>query len=505
MRFSRKRRQFLQWLTCILCATVMGGCAALPPNSFVDPTAVGQFPLEFKENGIRSVLTPRDTPPGIPNAVEPTAEDLVADFEDYRLIGGDSVLVQIEELTTTGAQYSAQLEINPAGFLRLPMLGNVKLAGLTEEEAEREVSSRLIEADILPDPLVQLVTVNRRGRQFSILGSVAAAGPYPITMPDFRLLDAISLARGLGAEVSRLYIIRRPRETANGFLREIDAPTGRGGLVIPPPDEDTSQGDLFSTEYFAQSTPPANNDPNTLREIDALFNEAKVDEPMIEEPERPKPLIFDSLADTEPNRADDTPAPRTSDPPTPEAMDWDDVPELELEQRVIEIDVKALRNGDHRYNVVVRNRDVIQVPVDTGIFYMMGEVSRPGVYAFGGREITLKQAVAMTGGLSPLAWPQRVEIIRREQGTDKQLTIPVNLDAIFAGLEEDVFLRADDIVNVGTHFIAPFLFVVRNSFRFTYGFGFVYDRNFADKDSFGARLNPEIRRQQQRATRGLPF
>jgi protein involved in polysaccharide export with SLBB domain len=172
---------------------------------------------------------------------------------------------------------------------------------------------------------------------------------------------------------------------------------------------------------------------------------------------------------------------------------------------VIAINVTELKAGDPRYNIVVRDRDVINVPIDTGVFYVMGDVSRPGVYAFGGREITVKQALAVCGGFSPMAWPQRCELIRREPGTDKQTTRLINMDAIFAGLEEDFYMRDDDILNVGTHFVAPFLFVIRNSFRFTYGFGFVYDRNFADKDAYGGRLNPEVARQQQRAQRGLPF
>jgi protein involved in polysaccharide export with SLBB domain len=135
----------------------------------------------------------------------------------------------------------------------------------------------------------------------------------------------------------------------------------------------------------------------------------------------------------------------------------------------------------------------------------MGNVARPGVYAFGGREITIKQAIAANGGFSQLAWPARCEIIRREKGTDKQITIPVNLDRIFAGLEDDVLLRDDDIVNVGTDVLAPFLFVIRNSFRATYGFGFVYYRNFADKDAYGARTNPETVERARQQSLGLPF
>ena len=187
------------------------------------------------------------------------------------------------------------------------------------------------------------------------------------------------------------------------------------------------------------------------------------------------------------------------------AFDWDDVPEYELSQRVIEIDVGGLKAGDPRQNIVVRDRDMINIPIDAGVFYVMGEVNRPGVYAFSGREITVKQAIAIVGGFGRLAWPTRCEIVRREPGTDKQLTIPVNLDHVFAGLEDDILLRDDDILNVGTDIIAPFLFVIRNSFRFTYGFGFVYDRNFADKDAYGGQINPKTLEIQRRQNQGLPF
>ena len=76
---------------------------------------------------------------------------------------------------------------------------------------------------------------------------------------------------------------------------------------------------------------------------------------------------------------------------------------------------------------------------------------------------------------------------------------------IFGGLDADFILKDDDVVNVGSNFVAPFLYVARNSFRFTYGFGFVYDRNFADQDAYSARANPESVEQARRQSRGLPF
>ena len=37
-------------------------------------------------------------------------------------------------------------------------------------------------------------------------------------------------------------------------------------------------------------------------------------------------------------------------------------------------------------------------------------------------------------------------------------------------------------MNVGTNALAPFLAAIRNGFRVTYGFGFLYDKNFADNN-----------------------
>ncbi|MCL2639649.1 MAG: polysaccharide biosynthesis/export family protein [Phycisphaerales bacterium] len=147
--------------------------------------------------------------------------------------------------------------------------------------------------------------------------------------------------------------------------------------------------------------------------------------------------------------------------------------------RIIRIPVQPLRTGDPRYNIIIRPGDVINVQhIEQGEFYMMGHVSRPGVYQINGRKITLKQAVAAAGGLDGLAIPRRCDLIRRI-GNNQEATVSVNLQAIFDGEQADIFLKPNDIVNIGTDAIAPFLAVTRNAYRFSYGFGFVYDRNYA--------------------------
>jgi hypothetical protein len=279
-----------------------------------------------------------------------------------------------------------------------------------------------------------------------------------------------------------------------------------------------------SLNFFAglgsppQEVPQGQSQPaQELQELETIIAPPGQDSqpatrPQEREPQRPfPPLVFDPVTgqprELRPDEQVEAPPAEvpTQVPVEPPSFEWEDVPEYELSQRVIEIDVQALRAGDPRYNIIIRDRDAIQVPIDTGVFYMMGELNRPGVYAFNDREITIKQAIAMAAGFSAMAWPQRCEIIRREPGTDTQITIPVNLDAVFAGLEDDLLLRDQDIINVGTHFVAPFLFIARNSFRFTYGFGFVYDRNFADKDSYSVKINPQTLSFQRQQQLGLPF
>ena len=51
-----------------------------------------------------------------------------------------------------------------------------------------------------------------------------------------------------------------------------------------------------------------------------------------------------------------------------------------------------------------------------------------------------------------------------------------------AGRQPDIFIKPDDQVLVGTNLIAPYLAALRNAFRFTYGAGFIYDKNFAYED-----------------------
>jgi len=154
--------------------------------------------------------------------------------------------------------------------------------------------------------------------------------------------------------------------------------------------------------------------------------------------------------------------------------------------RLIRIPAKRLLEGDPRYNIVIKPGDSIHVPVDiVGEFCITGNVNRTGFIPITGRPMTLKMAIAAAGGLNPLAWPKRVEVVRRI-GRKQEEIVMVDLDKIASGEQPDFFIKPNDLINVGTHATSRWRAILRNAFRATYGFGFVYDRNFADRD-FGTR------------------
>jgi len=162
------------------------------------------------------------------------------------------------------------------------------------------------------------------------------------------------------------------------------------------------------------------------------------------------------------------------------------VPEVEWAEtaktRLIRIPSDKLMAGDSRYNIVIKPGDTIHVPVDIiGEFCVMGNVNNQGYVPITGRPMTLKMAVAAAGGLGPLAWPKKCEVVRRV-GKKKEEIVMVDLDKIANGEQPDFFIKPNDLINVGTHATSRWRAILRNAFRATYGFGFVYDRNFADRD-----------------------
>ncbi|MBL7474037.1 polysaccharide biosynthesis/export family protein [Robertkochia sediminum] len=90
--------------------------------------------------------------------------------------------------------------IDKEGFIDFPVLGKIKLMGLTTEEAKKLIESQLIGKKLLRDPVVNLRIKNFR---VTILGHVKKPGTYSVPTERITLLEALGLAGDLEMKARR--------------------------------------------------------------------------------------------------------------------------------------------------------------------------------------------------------------------------------------------------------------------------------------------------------------
>jgi len=99
---------------------------------------------------------------------------------------------------------------------------------------------------------------------------------------------------------------------------------------------------------------------------------------------------------------------------------------------------------NRRVNVPVRHQDVISVS-EQEMFYIQGEVGRPGSYPLE-RGYTVLKAVSIAGGFSQWADQKNVELLRDQGGERHKLVL--NLKAIAERKKPDIDLLPEDILIV---------------------------------------------------------
>ncbi len=482
--FSVRTRELVFALSII---SIISGCNSIW-NGWLDPTQVGRFKDKSVTMDLRRSISIADEPEINIDASEPTENDLKVVYKDYVLKPGDVIDISIFELLIPGTPWVETRQISQEGFITLPQVRQDILAkGKTARELQKYIARVLQEEQILTDPIVTVLIREARGRIYNILGSISAPGSNVIPRPDFRILDALAASGGISPAggpkqptIKEIYIFRNVN----------DNDTQDTGETINHSDNDSALSVMLS----GVNTQPI-REPGHWIWVDGewkFVKDIQTTKPTTEPAISEKPTTVPAEKQAELKHEQKT---------TTEAQKWEQLASKLPTRKTIVIPLDKLEQGDPRYNVVIRDGDTIWVPRPMeGEFYIMGNVLRPGVYSLTGREITLRQAISAAGGLGPIADPSRCELIRRIGGNQEQI-VKVNLDAIFAGKEPDIILKPDDIINVGTNPVMPFLAVIRNAFRLTYGFGFVYDRNFADIDSFEGQQNPADRRRAERLRR----
>lgn len=113
--------------------------------------------------------------------------------EDYRI--GTQDLIEVQVLGVQ--ELRREVRVNAKGLIGLPLIGAVRVAGLTTAEAETLVAG-LYGKNYLQSPEVSVFVKEYTRQNVTIDGAVAKPGIYPLKGPT-TLLQALALAGGQGA------------------------------------------------------------------------------------------------------------------------------------------------------------------------------------------------------------------------------------------------------------------------------------------------------------------
>ena len=118
---------------------------------------------------------------------------------------GDAVRVTVfqqPDLTT-------ETRIGEKGTISMPLVGEVKVAGLGQQEAASHIARKLKDGKFLRHPQVAVAITTLRSRQVSVLGLVARPGRYALDDTSSNLTDVIAAAGGIAAGGSEEVTVMR--------------------------------------------------------------------------------------------------------------------------------------------------------------------------------------------------------------------------------------------------------------------------------------------------------
>ena len=135
---------------------------------------------------------------------------------DYRMGTGD-----VLRITVYGQpDLATEARVGASGNISFPLIGDVKLAGVTPAQGEAEIAQRLSKGGFILEPFVSLNVVQYRSQQISVLGRVNRPGKFTLEKVS-RISDVLALAGGISGDGADTVTLMRTRDGKPEY-REID-------------------------------------------------------------------------------------------------------------------------------------------------------------------------------------------------------------------------------------------------------------------------------------------
>lgn len=150
---------------------------------------------------------------------------------------------------------SSVYTVDENGSIKLPVLGEIKIGGLTREEISANVEKLISERKLLSNPIV---TVDFTNAAFSILGDVRSPGQYSIDRDKYTIWQALADAGGanMTGVVSKVLVVRQEN----------------GKEVSYRLDLTNSEETMKSPAYWIQQNDVIYIEPNIMKRRQATVN-----------------------------------------------------------------------------------------------------------------------------------------------------------------------------------------------------------------------------------------
>lgn len=182
-------------------ASLLSACLAFACAT--GPAAAQQQPLQ-------PVQAPVTLSPTLPVAVNP----------DYTLGAGDAIRVQVFQ----NPDLTIETRVSENGSVSYPLIGSVQLGGLSLGAAEKKIADALQQGGFLNKPQVNIMLLQIRGNQVSVLGQVSRPGRYPLETANTRLSDMLATAGGAAPTGDDVVVVVGTRN-GQPFRKQIDIPS----------------------------------------------------------------------------------------------------------------------------------------------------------------------------------------------------------------------------------------------------------------------------------------
>lgn len=137
---------------------------------------------------------------------------------EYQLGAGDIIRIIVFQ----NPDLTVETRVTENGTITYPLIGVVKIGGKTIPSAEQIIAKALKDGGYIKQPQVNIVLLQNRSNQVSVLGQVNHPGRFPLETVNIRVSEMIAIAGGIitntGADVAILTGVREGKP----FRKEID-------------------------------------------------------------------------------------------------------------------------------------------------------------------------------------------------------------------------------------------------------------------------------------------